>query len=82
MGSWPLKAHIDGARWCVAVGSPSPRRAAAPKGTGVHWLKGDVSWVGVSGEASYTNFTTSKKDQYLLLVRKKGVLRNSRILLN
>ena len=37
--------HIDPARWCVAVGSPSPGRAAAAKGTGVHWLKGDASWV-------------------------------------
>ena len=45
MGPWPVKAHIDPARWCVVVGSPSPRRAAASKGTGVHWLKGDASWV-------------------------------------
>jgi hypothetical protein len=37
--------QIDPARWCVAVGSPPPGRAAAAKGTGVHWLKGDASWV-------------------------------------
>ena len=30
---------------CVAVGSPPPGRAAAAEGTGVHWLKGDASWV-------------------------------------
>ncbi len=45
MGPWPLKVHIDEARWCVVVGSPFPGCAAAAKGTGVHWLKGDVSWV-------------------------------------
>ena len=45
MGPWPLKVHIDEARWCVVVGSPFPGRAQAAKGTGVHWLKGDVSWV-------------------------------------
>ena len=45
MGPWPVKAHIDPARWCVVVGSPSPGCAAAAKGTGVHWLKGDASWV-------------------------------------
>ena len=45
MGPWPLKAHIDEARWCVVVGSPFPGCAQAAKGTGVHWLKGDVSWV-------------------------------------
>ncbi len=43
--------QIDPARWCVAVGSPPPGRAAAAKGTGVHWLKGDVSWVKVGAEA-------------------------------
>ncbi len=45
MGPWPPKAHIDEARWYVVVGSPSPGCAQAAKGTGVHWLKGDVSWV-------------------------------------
>ena len=52
MGPWPVKAHsfpllgsiysqkiceyIDPARWCVVVGSPSPGRAVAAKGIGVH----------------------------------------------
>lgn len=45
MGPWPVKDHIDPARWCVVVGSPSPGYAAVAKGTGVHRLKGDVSWV-------------------------------------
>jgi hypothetical protein len=49
MGPWPVKAHIDPARWCVVVGSPLPGRAVAAKGTGVHWLKRDASWVDVSG---------------------------------
>ena len=48
MGPWPLKVHIDEARWCVVVGSPFPGCAQAAKGTGVHWLKGDVSWVDAS----------------------------------
>ena len=43
-----MARQIDPARWCVAVGSPPPGRAAAAKGTGVHWLKGDASWVEVS----------------------------------
>jgi hypothetical protein len=37
--------QIDPACCGVAVGSPSPGCAVAAKGTGVHWLKGDVSWV-------------------------------------
>ena len=37
--------QIDPAHWCVAVVSPPPGRAAAAKGTGAHWLKGDVRWV-------------------------------------
>ena len=37
--------QIDPACCGVAVGSPSPGCAAAAKGTGVHRLKGDVSWV-------------------------------------
>ncbi len=45
MESWPPKAHIDGARCFIVVGSPLPGCAQAAKGTGVHWLKGDVSWV-------------------------------------
>jgi hypothetical protein len=43
--SWRARAPIDPARCYLAVGSPSPGCAAAAKGTGVHWLKGDVSWV-------------------------------------
>ena len=39
------RGYIDPARWCVAVGSPPPGCAAAAKGTGAHWLKGDASWV-------------------------------------
>jgi hypothetical protein len=39
------EGQIDPACCGVAVGSPSPGCAAAAKGTGVHWLKGDVSWV-------------------------------------
>jgi hypothetical protein len=42
---WLARAPIDPAHCYLAVGSPSPGRAAAAKGTGVHWLKGDVSWV-------------------------------------
>ena len=38
-------AHIDGAVWCVAVGSSYPGGASATKGVGVHALKGIVSWV-------------------------------------
>ena len=45
MGSSRLIVHIDGAVWCVAVGSPYPGCAAATKGVGVHALKGIVSWV-------------------------------------
>ncbi len=37
--------QIDPARCGVAVGFPSPGCAAAAKGTGVHGLKGDISWV-------------------------------------
>ena len=37
--------YIDPARWCVVVGFPSPGYAAVAKGTGVHRLKGDISWV-------------------------------------
>ena len=37
--------HIDGAVWCVAVGSSYPGSAQATKGVGVHALKGIVSWV-------------------------------------
>ncbi len=37
--------HIDGAVWCVAVGSSYPGCAQAAKGVGVHALKGIVSWV-------------------------------------
>ena len=46
MVSWRVRVHIDPARCGVAVGSPSPGRAAAAKGAGVHGLKGNVSWVG------------------------------------
>jgi hypothetical protein len=42
---WRARAPIDPARCYLAVGSPSPGCAVAAKGTGVHWLKGDVSWV-------------------------------------
>lgn len=35
----------DPAHCFSAVGFPPPGRAAAAKGTGVHWLKGDISWV-------------------------------------
>jgi hypothetical protein len=45
MESWRVRAHIDPARCSIAVGFPSPGRAVAAKGTGVHWLKGDISWV-------------------------------------
>ena len=45
MESWRARAPIDPAHCFIAVGSPSPGRAVAAKGTGVHWLKGDVSWV-------------------------------------
>jgi hypothetical protein len=45
MGPWPVRVHIDPARWNVDVGSPPPGRAEAPKGAGAHCLKGDVSWV-------------------------------------
>ena len=45
MESWRARAPIDPAHCFIAVGSPSPGRAVATKGTGVHWLKGDVSWV-------------------------------------
>ena len=37
--------QIDPACCGVAVGSSSPGCAAAAKGTGVHRLKGHVSWV-------------------------------------
>ena len=37
--------HIDGAVWCVAVGSSYPGTAQGAKGVGVHALKGIVSWV-------------------------------------
>ena len=45
MESWRARAPIDPARCYFAVGSPPPGRAQAAKGAGVHWLKGDVSWV-------------------------------------
>jgi hypothetical protein len=45
MESWRVRAHIDPARCFIAVGFPSPGCAVAAKGTGVHWLKGDISWV-------------------------------------
>ena len=41
----PPIVHIDGAVWYIAVGSSYPGRAEAPKGVGVHALKGIVSWV-------------------------------------
>ena len=41
----PSEEQIDPVRCGVAVASPSPGRAAAAKGTGVHGLKGDVRWV-------------------------------------
>lgn len=40
-----LRVHIDGAACYIDVGSSSPRCAVASKGTGVHRLKGIVSWV-------------------------------------
>ena len=40
-----LRAHIDGAACYIDVGSSYPGRAEAPKGVGVHQLKGIVSWV-------------------------------------
>ncbi len=40
-----LRAHIDGAVCYIDVGSSYPGRAEAPKGEGVHLLKGIVSWV-------------------------------------
>ena len=46
---WRARAPIDPARCYLAVGSPSPGRAVAAKGTGVHWLKGDVSWEKAQG---------------------------------
>jgi len=44
-GLSPPIVHIDGAVWYIAVGSSYPGRAQAPKGVGVHALKGIVSWV-------------------------------------
>ncbi len=40
-----LRAQIDGAVCYIDVGSSYPGRAQAPKGEGVHLLKGIVSWV-------------------------------------
>ena len=40
-----LRAQIDGAACYFDVGSSYPGRAEAPKGGGVHPLKGFVSWV-------------------------------------
>ena len=40
-----LRAQIDGAACYFDVGSSYPGRAEAPKGEGVHLLKGIVSWV-------------------------------------
>jgi hypothetical protein len=45
IGWSPPIVHIDGAVWCVAVGSSYPGSAQATKGVGVHALKGIVSWV-------------------------------------
>ena len=45
MESWRARAPIGPAHCFIAVGFPSPGRAVAAKGTGVHWLKGDISWV-------------------------------------
>ena len=39
------RVHIDGAVCYIDVGSSYPGRAEAPKGGGVHPLKGFVSWV-------------------------------------
>ena len=44
-GLSPPIVHIDGAVWYIAVGSSYPGCAEAPKGVGVHALKGIVSWV-------------------------------------
>ena len=44
-GLSPPIVHIDGAVWYIAVGSSYPGCAQAPKGVGVHALKGIVSWV-------------------------------------
>ena len=40
-----LRARIDDAACYIDVGSSYPGRAEAPKGAGVHRLKGIVSWV-------------------------------------
>jgi len=45
MESWPPRVHIDEAHCFSAVGSPPPGCAEAAKGAGVHWSKGDASWV-------------------------------------
>ena len=45
MESWLPRVHIDEAHCFSVVGSTPPGCAQASKGTGVHWLKGDVSWV-------------------------------------
>ena len=45
MESWLPRVHIDEAHCFSVVGSTPPGCAQAPKGTGAHWLKGDVSWV-------------------------------------
>ena len=45
MESWRARVPIDPAHCFSAVGFPPPGCAAAAKGTGVHWLKGDISWV-------------------------------------
>ena len=44
-GLSPPIVRIDGAVWYIAVGSSYPGCAEAPKGVGVHALKGIVSWV-------------------------------------
>jgi len=49
MESWRARAPIGPARCFIAVGFPSPGRAVAAKGTGVHWLKGDISWEKAQG---------------------------------
>ena len=43
--SLPARAHIDPAACYLDVGSFHPGCAAAAKGTGVHRLKGHISWV-------------------------------------
>ncbi len=40
--------HSDGAVCSIVVGSPYPGCAEAPKGEGVHLLKGIVSWVKIA----------------------------------